>query len=417
MKVVIFLGPPRGASGAQRKLRYQFGNYVSRPTGLLGVALFRWLCTEREIPEQVLIYGGARSDWDMMHELAAVDADMPEFASIRLREAINFGGVSRVELDKLQSFLKGFLGGVDVQCVLSPPAQGLGGQLKFFTGLDEHIKRGDELHVDVSQDFWACGLFGSAAAAFLAQGNHVNIGGIYLAEPAAADMVGTPVLMISQVNRLVEWSNAIAVFRQSGLLGRLPDLFREEIPLLADALTAINFSVLTYQYEGMYENFQLALSLVKAISSRPPRTLAEFFVNQLAREATWLKDIHVADWQLEFARRSLFSGDYMRAVSLSIEAVVSASIKRTRKRVERSHREHAVGYLRAERSRAQLYPVDPWPFLRLFELREVLAGVSSPNPELRRDILRSEKSLRQFLERSISFTAVLVARFKRTPPL
>jgi len=180
VKVVIFLGPPRLYGRRKPKLRYRFEQHISAPIHLLGVALFRWLCAERGIPEQVVIFGGERSNWDALHELAAVDEDMPAFAALRLRESISYGGVDQGTLDRLETFLSDFLSGVDVRCVLTRPVRGAGEQLRFFEHLDEHFERGDELHVDVSRDLWACGLFGSASAAFLAQGRAVHIAGIYV---------------------------------------------------------------------------------------------------------------------------------------------------------------------------------------------------------------------------------------------
>ena len=72
LKVIIFLGPPRGRGRARQALRYQFGNYVSKPSRILGVALFRWLCAERSIPDEVILLGSPESDWDMVHELRDV---------------------------------------------------------------------------------------------------------------------------------------------------------------------------------------------------------------------------------------------------------------------------------------------------------------------------------------------------------
>lgn len=417
LKVVIFLGPPRGFGRQRQALRFQFGNYVSKPTRLLGVALFRWLCAERGLPEQVIVLGEPSADWDMLHELAAVPYHMPQFQRLQLREKLNAGPLAPEDLRALSGFLQDFLGGIDVRCVTFPRQPGRTGQLRFFTALDEHVGSGDELHVDVAQDIWACGLFGTASSAFLTRASRVDIGGLYVADPASTSMAGTPVLIISQVNRLIAWADSIAVFRQSGLLGKLPDLFGDEAPELADALNAVNFAVLTHQYDDLYENFQRCVTHLRALARPEPRTLTQFFARQFLREASWIEDSHLADWQIEFARRALASGDYLRAASLTQESVVSAAIRRTRMRTDPAYRHHVREYLLAERNHAHLYPVDPWPFIKLWDLRAILAGTQPADPETRRDILRNDQKLHHFLERAISFAAVLVARFKRVPPM
>ena len=414
LKVIIFLGP-RARGRRPQPQRYQFGNYVSKPTRLMGVALFRWLCAEHGLPEQVLVLGEPRSDWDTLHELAAVPYGLAQFQRLGLREQLDQGGLGRAELDGLEGFLEDFLGGVQVRCVCYDRSPGRAGQRVFLTTLDEHIGRGDELHVDVSRDIWACGLFGSAAMTSLIQGSRVHLGGMYAADAGTASMAGVPVLIISELNSFIEWSSAVSVFRESGLLGRLPELFFAEVPRMSEALRAINFAVLTHQYSELYENFQLAVQILRELGEHPTRSLTRFFSRQLIREAAWIEDAHLADWQIEFARRALFSSDYMRAIVLAQEAVVSAAIRRTRARTDSELRRRTREYLMERRDRSELYPVDPWPFFKLWDLREVLAGVRQPDQETRRDIMRNEQTLRQFLERAISFTSVLVARFKRSP--
>jgi len=412
-KIVMFLGPPRG-SGQRQALRFQFGNYVTKPTRTLGVALFRWQCTEHAIPDEVVVLGTRRSDWDLLHELAAVPYHMAAWQKLGLRDHIDQGRLDQRILDEASAFLTQFLGGLSVRCVLLPEGTGASTQLGFFEVVAAHVERGDTLHVDVSHDPWAAGLFASVSSSFLSQAGGVEIEALYIADFASSTMAGTPVLIITRINELIEWSNAIAMFRQSGLIGRLPELFLEDEPELAGAIRELNFAVSTFRYATVYDAFKRVNERLEALMTGPTRTVTALFARQLHAEAFWIGTSHLADWQLEFARRALYSGDYVRATILTQEAVFSAAIERERDRIDQTHRDKVAAWLRASRGRQDLFPVDPWPFIQLYDVREALVG-SSTDPAVRQ-IVFTEKQLHDYLERAISFASVLVARFKRTPP-
>lgn len=416
LKVIIFLGPPRKRSVQRQVVRYEFNGYVSKPTRLLGVALFRLLCAERGIPEEVIIFGHPDSDWDMLHELAAVPYTMPLFQQLDLRAQIDAGGVSQGALGGLEHFLSSFLGGVRVRCRIM--AQTLRGSMQapFFHELAEHLKPGDELHVDLAQDLTACGLFASAASAFLEHGSRVSLGGLYMADMYDNSVAGTHVLVIDRTDELLDWVGAITLFRQSGLIGRLPELLHAIDPKLARSLRRINFAVVARRYEVLHDAARVMFERFDALLESHPQTVGHFFARRLfQQDGEWLRRAHLADWELEFARRALFSGDFARAATLTQSAVVSAAIASSQRRVQAEYRQRVLHFLMDPRHHEELFPVDPWPFLKLDRVRQVLTGHTAWGPDVE-DVLRNEDTLQQFLERAISFASVLVARFKRLAP-
>ena len=414
LKVIIFLGPPRGPGRARSALRYQFGNYVSKPSRVLGVALFRWLCAERGIPEEVIIVGAPDSDWDLVHELAALHPHDPAFLKLGLRVAIDAGRVDQTLLDHLSTFIEGYLGGINVRCLLAPEqVPGRSGQLRYHALFSTLANEGDECHIDIHHDSWAGGMFSVASSTYLSR---VNIGGLYLANPEETSPAGTPVLIMRELGLLVEWSTSLTLFRTSGLLGRFPELFSYEAPELSNALRAVNFAIATQQYDDLYSEFQKCIKGLRDLDASNNDTLAVFFARLVLEEATWLETSHLADWQIEFARRALSSMDYLRAATLAQEAVVSAAIAKTRLRTDMPTRLRVRDALLDRKYSKALYPVDPWPFFTLWEVRSALAGIQSKQPTNLRPILKDATSLHHFLERAISVAAVLVARFKRTTP-
>lgn len=418
LKVVTFLGPGRLESRQRQTLRYQFGNYTTKPIRLVGVALFRWLCAEEKMPQEVIIYGSQSSDWDLLHELAAVPYYMPQFQDLGIREALENGTLNADHLDRLGQFLTTFLGGIPVRCRMISERMARGDQWIFFSQLQDHFQQGDELHVDISRDIWASGLFTSACLTFLAQARSVKVRGIYIAQPASTTMAGTPVMIIDDLNGLMDWSNAVTIFRQNGLIGQLTKVFSTVDEQLGRALSDINFSIETFQYKQLYQSFQTLKVRIRALAEQPHPTIAKFFALQLIEELTWLDTGHLADWELEFARRALYSQNVGRAASLIQEAVVTAAISRARLRVDDGYRDHVKQYLLKQAQRKELFPVDPWPYVQLDIMRRALAGDAQARKSKEfQELFASSMSLQRALERAISFAAVLVARFKRVPPM
>ncbi len=310
-----------------------------------------------------------------------------------------------------------FLGGVSVRCVLMSEMTTRRGQLEFARTLDQHLTAGDVIHVDLAQDQMACALFSSSSAATLTLANNIEVAGLYVAEAAASGVGSTSVLIVERLTDLIEWSNAIALFRQSALIGRLPDLFREEDPVLALAVAQVSFAITTHQYDQLAEAFLVARERLKALMNKPEPSLGSYFAWQLYRESEWIDLGHVSDWQLEFARRALHSGDYLRAVSMAHEAVLSAAIGERDQRADTVYRQKTSRSLVKNRHRQDVFPVDPWSFIQLIEVREALSAIGPAPSEHLQGLIREEERLREFLERAISFCAALISRFKRVPPL
>lgn len=416
LKVLICLGPAPSPGQAQPALCYALGEAQAAPTRLLGVALFRWLCAEHGLPSEVVVFGYSDSPWVALHELAAVPEHTPEFAALGLREAARAGGVKPHQLDAMTQFLARYLGGVRVRAILSPEPGGDAAQFAFLAELRAQLGRDDTWHIDASRDLWAASLLSASAPVILASG--AQVGGLYLSHGAGLRDGGrAPVLTLTRLGALSEWAAALGAMRQGGLVAPLSERFRRYDPLLAGALRDVNFAILTGQYARLYGAFELAAGRLRSLAAQHPHTLPGFFAAQVLEDFDAIRSRHLADWELEYARRALYSGDYARAVSLLRKAVVSAAIKRSRDRVDDAYRERTLATLMESEQRTTLYPVDPWPFLQLGALARVLAGDTAPLSQRElREIFRSDDTLRLAIERAASFAAVLVARFQRVPP-
>lgn len=417
LKAVMFLGPARTNVLSTRVRAFLFDGYTSDPLRLAGVAMFRWLCATKDLPEEVVIYGGTTADWDMLHELAARPSSDPAFQSLRLRESINRGGISQAQADKLGEVLSTFLVSVRVRCHFLTAVTSDDSQLSALKLIASHFGRGDELHVDVSNDILAASLITGATLSFFSGSTHSGVGGVYVSLPEHTNAFGTPVMIIDDLDALSQWSSALTAFHRDGVAGPIVRQFAHVNPALASACSALNFAVVTNQYAHVHKAFRSVRHEIKSHIAHSEDQLSSMFAEFMLRELHWLKADHIADWELEFARRALLTQDVMRCARLTQNAVVSAAIANPKQRVDDAYRAHVLSNLLDPAQHTSVFSVDPWPYMQLDVILRALAG----DPAARasddaREWFSSMPRLSRALERAVSFAAILVTRFRRVPP-
>lgn len=417
LKAVIFLGRARPSVQNTRMRAFQFDGYTAAPLRLAGVAMFRWLCATKEIPQEVVIYGNTTADWDMLHELAARPYTDPELQRLGLRGAINRGGISQAQADQLGEVLSTILVSVRVRCHLLHPVTSHDARLRTIKLIASHFDRRDELHVDVSDDVLAAGLITGATLSFFSSATHGGVRAVYVSLPQHTGAFGTPVMIVDDLNDLGQWSNALMTFHRDGVTGPIVRQFAHVNPAIADAFSAINFAVVTNQYTDMHRAFGRARQEIKAHIERSEDQLSTMFAEFMIRELRWLKAEHMADWELEFARRALLSQDVVRCARLAQNAVVSAAIAHPASRTNDAYRAQVLSYLLDPKLPRAVFSVDSWPYVQLDVILRALAG----DPAARasddaREWFSSMPRLLRALERAVSFAAILVTRFRRVPP-
>lgn len=426
LRMITFLGKPNylqedegaGSPPRYRLAAYDFGEgYLSRQTPIFGLALFEYLSASETRPEEVLVLGTRASQWDCLHELSDSDAEEDVLAGLELGESVRQGDVSREQLDGVEKILSEVLEGTTVRCELIGEASEAEGQFDILRTIAGGMDNGDEVHLDVTHGFRHWGQVGLESLLFLRQVRQIAVGGVYYANFGARNDDGSaPVVRLEAVDAMADWSEALASFRQTGQLGRLPDLFDANYREIARPLEKLRFSLMANRFGHAAHAARQARASLKKLVDDEPTTLASFFAGVLVDELEIFVRPHIADWQLELSRRALESGDYLRAAINAYEAIVSAAIEDSDKRKKGWYRHQvASDTLKAKEQHAHPFR-DQQPFWNLSNIRNALAhGGEAQNGYLRKQ-MRDEKSLRAFLEELLEFAQKYIRKFKVEPP-
>lgn len=399
-------GPPR-----YQQTRYRFGaSRVSRPASIFGLALLEDIKTQGWQPDEVIVFGTSGSQWDALYELLGEEDDESILAGLELGEAVQRQEVSRRQLDEVEETLSKYLGGQSVRCTLLSEANDEESQLAVMQTFGKYLRRGDEVYLDVTHGFRHWGLVGLESLFFLRQVRQIKIKGVYYANLAAKDAEGVvPAVRLDAADKLADWSEALASFRQTGQLGRLPELFEENHRDIAVPLRELRFALMANRFGKAAHGAQQSRGGLKRLVEEEKTTLASFFARTLLEEFELFNAPHIADWQLKLARRSLESGDYLRASINAYEAIISAAIKEPTKRQQGRERQKVTEELKAKGWEQGL---DRAQFRKLSYLRNALAHGGNPSNRDVEQALRSEEKLRAFLEPLVDFAERAVAELK-----
>lgn len=428
-KLVTFLGNPRrpsdASSGRYVTTSYRFeGDWDSGQTAFFGLALFDWLRHVGRAPDELVVMGTSGSIWDALYALTERGgAEEHLEAELELIEAVEASAVTREHLDRVQEALSEHLEGVTIHCVLISSATGASEQRDILAALARPFSPGDEMILDITHGFRHVGLLAIQGAQFLRQAWGVELGGVYYGMFGATPRA----VALEDVEPLVRWTEALTIFRRTGNLGQLPDLFRAHHPQVATPLARLHYTMSINAFDRAHGQARQARIALDRLAEGDD-TLAGYIADQLARElgALFAGD-HIADWQRRLARRALEARDFMRAVILLYESIVSEAIGDEQDRMNRHARNAASTALGERDSDAQSYFTEPsqlWTFLTLRFIRNDVAHGSNPqlentsgkNVQNRLQTLRDGDALTQFLEECFDVLEVPARALRHDPP-
>lgn len=426
IRMVTFIGRPQymrddqgsGSPPRYRRATYDFGQgYKSREIPFFGLALFEYLKEVGETPKEVVFLGTRGSQWDSLHELSDDEDEEHLLAGLELGESVRAGDVSRAQLDDVEAILSEVLEGITVRCQLIDEASEAEGQLDILRTVAQRVGKSDKIHLDITHGFRHWGPVAMESLLFLRQVRQITVGGVYYANFAAKNDDGSaPVVRLKAVETMADWSEALASFRQTGQLGRLPELFDENYPEIASPLKTLRYSLMANRFGHAAHAARQTRASLKKLLEDEPSTLASFFAGVLVDELEIFVRPHIADWQLELARRSLDSGDYLRSAISAYEAVVSAAISNKDKRHKGWYRYKATKDTLKSRDDSINPFDDPQSFRNLADLRNSLAHGGEAQNSYFQERLKNERSLVAFLEELLEFATDVVGRFKAKPP-
>lgn len=396
VRLVMFIGKP--AHGDYQDIEYQFPDGSTfGPSKFFGKALFQWLETQQVEVTSVQILGSRNSIW---HHTLELQTKHLHLAS-ELEEAVLNEGVTDDDLERLQDCLSSQLE-AHVLCEIVPTETSKDNLAQLVGTLGRSVEARTEIYVDVTHGFRHWGLIAVQALDFLRLAHGAQLKGVYygnLQTKQAVDLA---------LDRLMEWSEQLAILRNTGLFGQLPHLVSQHDDRLGSALHELDFALSTHRLGDVSTALKRVHSILASPSANVTNPILDLALDALGQELEVLTTDHIADVQIDLAERALETGDFLRCSLLLVEAVVSASIADSKKRSNPRLRIEASNQLKG---RMQTHELD---FKRLNHVRNAMAHGSDSKGE---DILRDREQAALYFRKTLKKVRHAVTQLKSNPEI
>ncbi len=319
-------GAPEGQGrGNYRTMQYRFSETeVSEPTSFFGLALYRHLVSQHTEIDRIVVLGTRGSMWDALLEIddnaLLNDATNEQLFDSLINQAQSENVDDNLLADLSDALTRHF--NIPVICRAIPYGQSSGEQIDILRCFREITEGMDSVVLDVTHGLRHLPMMALVSAFLLRNDSRpVQTKGVYYGAAELRRGEVAPVVKLDGLLSLQEWVEAMAVQKASGNVSRLaeiPGLDRR----LADALRKYQFFE---QMNNVTQARKCALEIRDRLSCLPPEGL--YFRNELDRMFDWVDGGKLPIRQCRQARNAFENGDYMRAVVLLMEAVISAWVK------------------------------------------------------------------------------------------
>ncbi len=399
--LITFLGKGRRDEGGYRPANYLFSGGTVRTTPYFGLALLDELRDTGRPVDHLVVLGTSSSIWGALLGGEMRDAELwCELSEREDRDAVDEDLLARVADDVGEAMKPRGVSKVSLRLI--PFGRDEEEQMDILETMSSSVSPGDSLVMDVSHGFRHLPMLGILSGLFLKLQRDVRVGEVYY---AALDMTTpppesyTPVLRLDGLLRLGEWLAALGGYRRSGDYGVFAPLVEQADPETADLLCQTSFSEKILDTARARKKLKKARSRFAAIAAKD--RVFRLVAPELDKMCAWAEQPRHYLRQLAAARAALEIGNYVRAASLGIEAIISARLAAHGGNAQgRAGREEMRKRLNEE-SRGDVTRLDGPQrlYVALREVRNALAHGSRPS---RNDLgeqtaLASEKNLRRYL--------------------
>jgi CRISPR-associated Csx2 family protein len=374
---------------------YQFPDGRVLTTPFLGLALNDYLQ-----PDQLILIGTAGSQWGVLCSNIAEDESDLE-TSIALQQAEEAEQVDQALLDRATPIMSR-KAGRPVRPWLIPYGRDEAEQIGILQGIANLVQEG-EISFDLTHGFRHLGMVGLISAYLLTHLRNVQVAGLwYGALDMTRDMV-TPVLRLDGLSAVHDWVAALDRFDHSGDYGVFAPLLERDgvTPRLATFLRDAAF------YERNFNLRDARARLKNFLDELPDRLpgASGLFRQPLQQRLAWATRGTLADHQRQLAWLYLDRRDYVRALVLAWEALISAECQQHRLNPD----DHKPGGDRKQAEESLRNSLkesgEKWhnsPKMRIQHLRNALAHGSAPPDWAKglKDALSNEDKLRKMLHES-----------------
>lgn len=306
--------------GRYRVAKYDFDGEVSSPTSFFGAALREHLEKCGTPVDRIAILGTSGSMWDAWLELDENLFREHEDLANRLQSAQDADAANEALLHELSAALSQHAK-VPIECRLIPYGQTEEEQLKILQTISTCANDGDHVYMDVTHGLRHLPML-ELQSAFLMK-SHFETVGIYYGALDRQNEGIAPVVSLTGAMRINDWTQAIAILQETGNvapLARLPGMEK------------FSKTLQKYQFFEQMNNLVLAQRFALEILSKLDDLPMEgrLFVSDIRKAFDWSEGQNYARRQLSQARKAFDNGNYLRAVILLKESLISAHLFATK---------------------------------------------------------------------------------------
>lgn len=313
--LISFLGKAH-AGGQYQTTTYRFSEDCAYKEQFFGLGLVKFIR-----PERLILVGTSGSMWDVFFG----HLEIKEGELLALMESAEGSGVTEEQLAGHAQWLTEHLG-LPVECLLIPYARDEVEQANILVELSARVAPGEQVVLDVTHGFRHLPMLMLVAARYLSHVHKVSIKNIYYGafEMKSSDTEEAPVLDLGHMLRMLDWTEALAVYGKSGDYGVFSPLLQADGMAPADAAQLAKGAFAERSNNPVRAKAALSGAL-RAVDSHDG-LLGRLFRDALAENISWVRRGNRADWELALADRYLEREDYLRAVTFLYEGLVSRAV-------------------------------------------------------------------------------------------
>lgn len=235
-------------------------------------------------PSHILVLGTQGSMWDVLIEHTAESDQNYEAERLALMQAAENNSVTQAQLDAIEPFISAKLGR-EVQLELIPYGLTSDEQLKTVNIMAQHVQENQQVTLDLTHGLRHLPMLGFMSAIYLQKAKSVEIKGIYTGALDMTDPVSklTPVLNLTGLLSINDWSNALTIFDHSGDYGIFSNLIEQ--PAISNALKKASFAERTSQSEQAKQQLSSNDALLKETLQN--NAMSALFADALLTRITW----------------------------------------------------------------------------------------------------------------------------------
>lgn len=384
--LISFLGKSRiNQDGLYREATYQLPNGQQETSRLVGLTLANHLR-----PDKLVIMGTPGSMWDMLLTEEELGLNPDDEAVCRVIEATGEACVTDEQLAPFEQLLAEKLG-MEASLVVIPFGKDAAEQQAIVEAMSRAVEGCDHVHIDVTHGLRHLPMVAFAAAQLMQQLHGKTIEGLHYGALELSNDGVAPVLALDGLMLIDRWVKALHTFDKDGDYGVFVPLLESLAePAAVEQLRKAAFLERTNNVRQARGQLRGFLNHIEDKTFVQP--IEKLFMPALKERVAWALRGRLGERQVQLARHYLDNNDYIRAILLAWEALITHETASHGGNSESySDREQANNRLKEDRSLKEKYRVPR-------NLRNAIAHGHASDIREVQQLVDSEERLRAYLQ-------------------